>query len=170
MDLARTATELDLRNEANRLIAAGFMTEREAAALNFEVLLKFWNSSVGQNVRAEAQAGRVQREVPFTARFMVRELQEMGLRPINDGRASTYTGGDEFVIVQGVADLVVFGEDEIWLLDYKTDYFAETELPTKLREYGPQLLLYASALKRIHHKTVTNIWLHFFALGRTEEL
>jgi len=188
VDPARTATMLDLRNEAARLVAASQLAERDAAALDFEVLLAFWNSSVGQQVRAAAEAGRVQREVPFTARFTVRELQGMNLMPGSpEGTsrsapriapsalqprlpASAFTDGDEFVIVQGVADLVVFGENEIWLLDYKTDYFAETELPTKLREYGPQLLLYASALKRIHHKTVTNIWLHFFALGRTEEL
>ena len=38
--------------------------------------------------------------------------------------------------MQGVADLVVFGAEEIWLLDYKTDHFAEPELAAKLGEYG----------------------------------
>jgi ATP-dependent helicase/nuclease subunit A len=72
--------------------------------------------------------------------------------------------------VQGVADLVVFGECEIWLLDYKTDHFDEVELPVKVREYGPQLSLYAEALERIYEKKVTRTWLHFLALGRTELL
>jgi ATP-dependent exoDNAse (exonuclease V) beta subunit len=71
--------------------------------------------------------------------------------------------------VQGVADLVVFREQELWLLDYKTDHFPEAELPAKLREYGPQLSLYELALERIHRKRVTNTWLHFLALGRTEQ-
>ena len=186
VELARTATVLDLRNEAVRLVADGFLTERDVTGLDFAALLRFWESPVGQQVRANA--GRVEREVPFTARFTVRELQAMGLMPADLRRTShsalrtphsafeeslltsAATGADEFVTVQGVADLVVFGEREIWLLDYKTDHFDEAELPAKLREYGPQLSLYAEALERIYKKTVTRTWLHFLALGRTELL
>ena len=72
--------------------------------------------------------------------------------------------------MQGVADLVVFGAEEIWLLDYKTDHFAEPELAAKLGEYGPQLTLYALALERIYRRPVTRTWLHFLAHGRTELL
>jgi len=184
VELARTATVLDLRNEAARLVAAGFLTERDVAGLDFAALLRFWESPVGQQVRANA--GRVEREVPFTARFTVRELEGMGLMQAETGRRrreeavtkaqqnqrllTSSPTEDEFVTVQGVADLVVFGEREIWLLDYKTDHFDEAELPAKLREYGPQLSLYAEALERIYKKTVTRTWLHFLALGRTEML
>ena len=225
VDLARNATALDLRNEAARLTEAGVLSEREAAALDFTALLTFWESAVGQQVRANAS--RVQREVPFTARFTVNELVAMGLMPgqetgdrrqdaladrgmptgnyegafslprrrgeggrrPDEGRGSPtpthatphpnplppYEEGSgspsaEFVIVQGVADLVVFGPQEIWLLDYKTDHFDEAELPAKVREHGPQLSLYAEALERIYGKKVTRTWLHFLALGRTELL
>lgn len=166
VDLANTATAMDLRNEAARLVSAGFLTERDAAALDFAALLRFWESSAGRQVREQAQAGRVQREVPFTARFSVTELERMGVMPTT----GLEPAHDEFVIVQGVADLVVFGEREIWLLDYKTDHFDEAELAAKLREYGPQLSLYAEALERIYGKRVTRTWLHFLALGRTELL
>ena len=47
---------------------------------------------------------------------------------------------------------------------------AEAELPAKLREHGMQLRLYARALARIYERTVTRTWLHFLALGRTEEV
>jgi ATP-dependent helicase/nuclease subunit A len=157
-----------LRNEAERLVQADFLTEREAAALDFAALLGFWESPVGQQVRAHA--GRVQREVPFTARFTVRELEAMGLMQTRNAETGTRNSEDEFVVVQGVADLVVFGEREIWLLDYKTDQFDETELPAKLQEHGPQLSLYALALERIYQKQVTRTWLHFLALGKTELL
>jgi ATP-dependent helicase/nuclease subunit A len=186
VDLARTATALDLRNEAARLVAAGLLTERDAAALDFAALLTFWDSTVGRQVRA--QAGRVQREVPFTARFTVTELTALGLLKPPSAAAShsalriphsafsqslltaAATANDEFLIVQGVADLVVFGAEEIWLLDYKTDHFAESELTAKLGEYGPQLTLYALALERIYRRPVTRTWLHFLAHGRTELL
>ena len=203
VDLARTATALDLRNEAARLTESGVLTERDAAALDFGGLLSFWESSVGQQIRAHSS--RVQREVPFTARFAVSELAAMGLLPTGGhegafslprSRGEVGRGPDaewgppmpthvtplpsskegrgspsaEFVIVQGVADLVVFGEKEIWLLDYKTDHFDAVELSAKVREHGPQLSLYAEALERIYGKKVTRTWLHFLALGRTELL
>ncbi len=201
VDLARTATALDLRNEAARLTESGVLTERDAAALDFVGLLSFWESSVGQQIRAHSS--RVQREVPFTARFAVSELAAMGLLPTGGhegafslprsrgegGRRPDEGWGPpmpthitplpsskegspsaEFVIVQGVADLVVFGEKEIWLLDYKTDHFDAAELSAKVREHGPQLSLYADALERIYGKKVTRTWLHFLALGRTELL
>ena len=50
---------------------------------------------------------------------------------------------DEFVVVQGVADLVVLLPEEIWLVDFKTDEIAADELPEKKRLYEPQLKLYA---------------------------
>ena len=192
VDVARTATALDLRNEAVRLVATGVLSEHDVAALDFAALLRFWESPVGQQVRAHAS--QVQREVPFTARFTMVELEAMGLMRAETGSSrreevpsehrtqSTERGAGsqrlltsspteyEFVIVQGVADLVVFGECEIWLLDYKTDHFDEVELPVKVREYGPQLSLYAEALERIYEKKVTRTWLHFLALGRTELL
>lgn len=90
--------------------------------------------------------------------------------PLPSSKEGRGSPSAEFVIVQGVADLVVFGEKEIWLLDYKTDHFDAAELPAKVREHGPQLSLYAEALERIYGNKVTRTWLHFLALGRTELL
>jgi ATP-dependent helicase/nuclease subunit A len=67
-------------------------------------------------------------------------------------------------------DLAVVKPEEIWVLDFKTDHFAEEELPAKIRLYRPQLSLYARAIARIYLRPVTRRWLHFFALGRTVEL
>jgi ATP-dependent helicase/nuclease subunit A len=78
--------------------------------------------------------------------------------------------GEEFVIVQGVIDLAVVMPEEIWVLDFKTDQFAEADLEEKVRLYRPQLSLYALAIARIYGRPVTRRWLHFFALSRTVEL
>jgi ATP-dependent helicase/nuclease subunit A len=56
------------------------------------------------------------------------------------------------------------------VLDFKTDHFEELELEAKVRQYRPQLSLYAQAISRIYGRPVTRRWLHFFALGRTVEL
>ncbi len=77
---------------------------------------------------------------------------------------------NEFVIVQGVADLVVLRTHEIWLVDFKTDEVAAGELPGKVKTYSPQLLLYTAALEKIFARKVTVKALHFLAAGRTVEI
>jgi len=104
----------------------------------------------------------VQRELEFTAKFSPAELSDI---------IGTKTSPDlegEFVVVQGVADLVVLLPKEIWLVDFKTD--AVRDLPAKVKDHTPQLKLYASALGRIYSKPVTNCWLHFLSAQRTVEI
>ncbi len=164
VELSATGTLAELMAEAERLQTRGLLSEREAAALSLDDLLRFWVSEAGQLVRRHA--GEVQREVPFTARFTNRELREL-LLPGQPARAAD---AEDFVIVQGVVDLAIFHQKEIWLLDYKTDHFDLAELPAKVREHGPQLRIYSYALERIYRKPVTRTWLHFLALGRTQKL
>jgi ATP-dependent helicase/nuclease subunit A len=170
VELRATGTRAELMAEAERLRSRGVLTEREGEALVFEDLFRFWDSEVGRLVRRHAK--EAQREVPFTARFTARELNDLtGPRATGGSQiilTSSLAGEEDFVIVQGVVDLAVFCADEIWLLDYKTDRFGEVELAAKLREHSLQLRLYARALERIYQKTVTRRWLHFLALGRTE--
>ena len=71
------------------------------------------------------------------------------------------------MVVQGIADLVVILENEIWLLDFKTDQIEQSELPDKVKTYAPQLKLYAKALARIYRKPVSAAWLHFLSTGET---
>jgi ATP-dependent helicase/nuclease subunit A len=77
---------------------------------------------------------------------------------------------DEFVVVQGVADLAVLLPEEIWLVDFKTDEIRKDELPDRIKAYTPQLKLYAIALEKIYSRPVTARWLHFLAARTTVEL
>jgi ATP-dependent exoDNAse (exonuclease V) beta subunit len=74
------------------------------------------------------------------------------------------------VVVQGVADLAVLLPEEIWLLDFKTDEVRANELAGKIKIYEPQLKLYASALKKIYSRPVTNCWLHFLSARKTADV
>ena len=148
-----------LRAEAERLQNGRVLTTDETAALDFAALESFWQSSVGKRIRM--QAANVKRELPFTARFVPAELDEI------IGRSNQPGDGDDFVIVQGVADLVVLLPEEIWLLDFKTDDVTKSEAEAKQVFYAPQLRLYAMALARIYGKRVTESWLHFLACGET---
>jgi len=74
---------------------------------------------------------------------------------------------DEFVVVQGFADLAVILPEEIWLVDFKTDHVDSGELAAVVKFYEPQLKLYALALGRIYRRRVTESWLHFLSLKQS---
>ena len=151
----------DLAAEAERLVRENYLTAEERAALDLKALAAFWSSAAGQKILAHAD--EVRRELPFTARFSPVELAAITGAPAGPALA------EEFVVVQGVADLVVLRPEEIWLLDFKTDAITVRDLPEKIRIYTPQLRFYAAALERIFRRRVTWRALHFLALGRTEE-
>ena len=159
VELARTGSEAELRAEAERLRQAGGLSSEQLEALNFAALAGFWQSGTGKQIRD--QAGCVRRELSLTARFAPSELDQI-THP-----AGTATLDGEFVVVQGVADLVVLLPKEIWLLDFKTDEVTSDEVEAKKKFYAPQLKLYALALSQIYGKPVTNCWLHFLASGET---
>jgi ATP-dependent helicase/nuclease subunit A len=106
----------------------------------------------------------VKRELPFTAKFSPAELAEL------TGAEAEAGLENEFVVVQGVADLVVLLPEEIWLVDFKTDQVRADELPARTRLYEPQLKLYARALAKIYSRPVVSSWLHFLDARKTVDV
>jgi ATP-dependent helicase/nuclease subunit A len=151
-----------LKSEANRLEREKVLSADERAALALEDIAAFWNSEPGRKIRA--QTVNVRRELAFTARFSPAELAAV------TGAKSAPGLEDEFVVVQGVADLVVLLPEEIWLADFKTDEIRQDGLPDKIKAYAPQLKLYAHALEKIYSRPVTEHWLHFLAVRQTVEV
>jgi ATP-dependent helicase/nuclease subunit A len=103
--------------------------------------------------------------MPFTARCTAKELADAGVTL--DSLTYVAAPDGEFIVVQGFVDLAVIAENEILLLDFKTDALAGAELAEKIKQYGPQLRLYALALERIYRLPVRERWLHFLELGRS---
>jgi ATP-dependent helicase/nuclease subunit A len=148
-----------LESEAGRLERVKVLSADERAALNLEDIAAFWSSEPGRKIRA--QAAHIRRELAFTARFSPAELA--AITGVKSGPGLE----DEFVVVQGVADLVVLLPKEIWLVDFKTDEVRSGELTEKARLYAPQLKLYAHALEKIYSRPVTALWLHFLSARKT---
>ena len=107
----RLNSAAELRAEAERMVGEGILASEELDWLNFNSLLKFWQSDVGKRVQSNRQ--NVRRELAFTARFSPKELFA------NSATAKKMEG--EFVVVQGVADLVV-------MLPYLSAYMGHADL------------------------------------------
>ena len=161
VSLSQVGNRNDLAAEAQRLIEQSVLTPAQAAALNLPAIAAFWQSAAGRRIRSQPDA--VRRELAFTARFLPAEITGAVPPPPE-------LFEEEFVVVQGVADLVVILPEEIWLVDFKTDALDPDELPAKVSYYGPQLRLYAAALTRIYHLPVTSAQLYFLATGQGVEV
>ena len=151
-----------LKAEAERLESEKVLSADECKVLDLNVVAEFWNSETGQKIRK--QSANVKRELAFTAKFSPPELAEI---------IGTKFGADlkdEFVVVQGMADLVVLLPQEIWLVDFKTDDVRKNELAGKIKIYAPQLKLYARALEKIYSRPVTDCRLHFLSLQHSESI
>ncbi|MGH7950748.1 MAG: helicase-exonuclease AddAB subunit AddA [Limisphaerales bacterium] len=151
-----------LEAETKRLEREKVLSADECAALVLENIAAFWESEIGKKIRATA--ANVKRELPFTAKFSPKELAEIA------GTKLSPDLENEFVVVQGIADLAVLLPQEIWLVDFKTDAIHADDLAEKIKFYGPQLKLYAFALAKIYDRPVRNRWLHFLSARRTEKI
>lgn len=151
------SSESALRTEAERMTKQNILSQPELACLDFQKLSAFWQSTVAHEILSQSKF--IRRELPFTARFGVGEFQDI------DPQFAPPDG--EFVIVQGVVDLAVIAQKEIWILDFKTDGVKQSDVDEKVTQYRSQLLLYARALERIYYRPVTRRWLHFLAAAKT---
>ena len=159
VSLERSATLEWFRCELERLVDAGRLTQEQARSLVLADLVDFWNSELGGRIRERARF--VHRELGFTARFSPEQLVPFG------SQFRREAVGSEFVLVQGVADLVVISPEEIWLLDFKTDQVDKKDLHARVAAYRPQIELYALALSRIYRRPVTQSWFHFIGLRQS---
>lgn len=158
-DLERLATDDDVRTQAQALVASGRLSSEEAETLDASALSAFGRSELAARLRAAGQA--VRREFEFTLRLTPDDAHGLGL-PVR-----AHLAPDEMIIVQGVVDVAVLASDGIWLVDFKTDRVDEASFEAKVRDYTPQLALYALALSRIHRRPAREAWLHFLTLNRS---
>jgi len=160
MDLTHTSIPDHLEAEATVMVDQQILSPEQSEALDLKAIAAFWNSPAGQQILSSLS--NIHREIPFSARFTRDDLMEAGL--------ATSLPKNEFVVVQGTIDLAVIRNDEMWILDFKTDTLKDSDLKFALNNYAPQLRLYASALGRIYKRPVTKRWLHFLTLRRTVEV
>ena len=129
----RPHTEDSVKEELSRLTEHGLFTEREAAAIRTEHIVRFFDSPLGRRLLASP---RVEREKEFDVYMEASKL--------------TGSASDAPVMLQGVIDCC-FIEDGAWvLIDHKTTHVDASHTPRTVAErYRRQLELYADALERL---------------------
>jgi len=154
MDYAKGKNREGIKSEVQRLLREGFISEREAKAVNVSAIERLFSSDIGKRM---LKAKEPLREFRFSL------LLEASRLP---GGA-----GEDELLLQGVVDCCIEEEGELVIIDYKTDNVrSDGEIAGRAEHYRPQLMAYSAALSRIFKKPVKQCILFFLSVGREYEL
>ena len=135
------AASADPSAELERIVSSGYITKEQGAAIDLNLVNKFFFSEIG---REALSAEKLEKEYRFSVSLRVSELPD----GVNIGEADENTT----LILQGAIDLYYIYNDEVTLLDFKTDNVSSMEeLKTR---YSVQIELYRTALEKILGKKI----------------
>jgi len=172
MRLAEAATYEGIAREAERLLDSGLIQAPGLEERDIRRVASFFSTQIGKALIGSP--GRVLREVPFTMKLPPQALAgivpEIGLAAHGeDGPTRVSPDASDFVVVQGVIDVLVDEGDTLAVLDYKTDDIPESALVARFNSYLPQIALYALAAEKILKKPVRYAAIAFLTHGRVME-
>jgi ATP-dependent helicase/nuclease subunit A len=142
LDLKEPVTIKAIERTTARLVKEGALPENVAESVDADAILAFFKSDLGRIVFDKGN--QVMREWPFTY------AQPVGGSPAR-----------EFVVVQGVIDMLVQTPKGLVVIDFKTDRVVGDEVMSRAEVYRRQVSLYADAAAAILKKPVAAKWLYF---------
>ncbi|NMM61987.1 helicase-exonuclease AddAB subunit AddA [Clostridium sp. P21] len=156
IDLEKVSCLEEIISQINDLVNREFIRKEEVKSIDVNKILKFFKSTLGERM---IKSKKVFREVPFIINLDSTELYK-------DLSEDIYE--DEKVLLQGIIDCYFEEDDELVLLDYKTDYVEDLN---KVKEkYLVQIEYYKNALERLTGKSVRNKYLYLFFNDNIVEL
>lgn len=143
----------EISNVIDKLVECSIITKKEAEAIDKEKLLEYTKSDLFMNLK---NAKEVHKEEPFYMNIKASKIYKEDI--------------DENILVQGVIDLYYIDEeDNIILVDYKTDYVKKDEQEL-IDKYRKQLSVYADALENALGKKVYKTYIYSVYLGKSIEV
>ena len=138
-----------VRMEVERMAAEGFLTRDQGNMVSCEDIAAFFETPEGLLLRKGAE-----------------HIREFKFSILDD--ASSYGAAleGEQVLLQGVVDCALIGQEGLTIIDFKTDRVTEATVDAAVERYRTQVETYAEALSRIYEMPVKAKKLYFFRLKR----
>ena len=132
------------------LQAKKIITEIQKESIQIGSILEYTKSSIFKELKT---AKKVYKEKPFYINIPAKEIYENDI--------------EEMVLVQGIIDLYYIDKnDNIILVDYKTDYVEKGQEEQLIEKYKKQLELYARAIKEATGKEVKQKYIYSTYLNK----
>lgn len=139
-----------IKDLINELRNKQIITEKEAESINPYKILEFTKSKIWKELK---EAKEVFKEQPFYINIPAKDIYGEDV--------------EEKVLVQGVIDLFYIDKDDnLVLLDYKTDYVEKGNEVELINKYKKQLELYREALESSLKRKVDKVYIYSVYLGK----
>ena len=140
----KTYTYDDVKELVAKLEAKKIITTKEAEAININKIYQFTKSKIWNEM---INAKQVEREKPFYINIPAKEVYSQEL--------------EEKLLVQGIIDLYYISADnELVLVDFKTDFVENREEQRLVDKYITQLDLYKRALESALGRKVDKTYIY----------
>lgn len=138
----------------NSLVEKQIITKIEADNINPFKILEFTKSEIWRELKT---AKLIEREKPFYLNIPANTVYNEEI--------------EETILVQGVIDLYYVNKNnELILVDYKTDYIEKNKKYELVNKYKKQLELYQEALEQSFNKKVSKKYIYSTCLGQAIEI
>ena len=143
----------EIKDLINELELKQIITNKEARSISTYKILAFTKSTIWKELR---KAKVVEKEKPFYINIPAKEIYNQEI--------------EEDILVQGIIDLYyINGNDELVLVDYKTDYVEKGKEEELLNKYRKQLDLYKRALESALNRKVDKVYIYSVYLEKEIE-
>ena len=153
LDYTAVDSESQIHKQITALTEAKKMAYEEAQCIRIQDIMTFLHSEIGQRMKKAFEADQLYREQPFVLAQSMKNIEKDW-------------NGEETVLVQGIIDAYFIEDEEIVLVDYKTDRVRKGEEQHLIDLYHTQLEDYAQALERMLQKKVKETCIYSFTLGK----
>ena len=143
-----------LKELREKLVSKNVITREEANSIYLNKILDFLNSDFARKIK---NAKMIQKEKPFCTKVLASEVYEFAK--------------EETILVQGIIDLYFIDEnDNLILVDYKTDYVESGKENVLVERYKKQLEIYKNALESSINKKVYKTYIYSVVLNKEIEV
>lgn len=148
----KDAVEIDYNCQIARIIASGKMSSEDIDNVFPGKMLSFLKSDMAIRMGKADRLGQLFKEQPFVMGVPASEIEDE-------------FPSDETVLIQGVIDVFFVEDDEVVVLDYKTDRVETAE--ELANRYKKQLDYYAMAIQKLTGKPVKQRVIYSFRLNQS---
>ncbi len=153
LDFKKDYDEKDIKELIQELIASKIINENQAKYINDKKILNFTRSDFYKELK---EAKEIQKERPFYIYISSKEIYD--------------DETDEKILVQGIIDLYYINkDDQLILVDYKTDYVANNNEQELIDKYKGQLSIYKRALEQALNRKVETAYIYSIYLDKKIE-
>ena len=154
-DFSLDSCETAYEKELLRMKERGLISNEEEELLDPLEMKAFLSSPLSKRMHEAALRKELFREKAFVMRTKADTIPDE-------------KGSEGYVLIQGIVDAFFFENDELVILDYKTDRVRSFE--TLRKRYAIQLQLYGEALSKAYQRKVAGLYIYSFALNSEEKI